>query len=199
MYRPMAHKGTIGNPPRGPGGPQGFSGLGGIPLKPSLGGIGGKLVHPKGSWVPYKPFPSQKILGNLVGDRSLHKVMFFGPPFLDAKTAPGLPGPRSGIGGYKNGVRGQKYQSWTMKNPAESTGQCPKRGHTQGHMLQVMANFVLVAGGHHFFSGGGSLPLGRSLCPSVTQREHDHVISSWLQFLPSQWPSLSIMFFLLLL
>ena len=92
--RPMAHKGTIGNPPRGPGGPLEFSDLGEIPVNPSLGGFGGKLVHPKGSWVPYKAFPSQKFPGNLVGDQSLHKIMFSGPPFCAQKGPPGLQGPR---------------------------------------------------------------------------------------------------------
>ena len=53
------------------------------------------MVHPKGSWVPHKPFPSQKILGNLVGDQSLHKVMFLGT-FL---------GPKRGLKKY-NFVKG---------------------------------------------------------------------------------------------
>ena len=78
------------------------------------------MVHPKGSWVPYKPFPSQKILGNLVGDQSLHKVMFFGPPFWAQK------GPRAsqaldlGLGAPKmgSGVKNIKVgDSKTMQNP----------------------------------------------------------------------------------
>ena len=43
-----------------------------------MGGFREILVHPRGSWVPWKPFPSKKLLGNLVGDQSLHKIKFFG-------------------------------------------------------------------------------------------------------------------------
>ena len=48
MYRPMAHKGTIGNPPRGSGRPRGFSDLGEILVKPSPGRDWGKIGTPKG-------------------------------------------------------------------------------------------------------------------------------------------------------
>ena len=81
----MAHKGTIGNPPRGPGVPLGSSDLEEIAVKPSPGRAWPKIGTPKGFLGLYKSFPSQKIQGNLVGGRSLHKVMFFGPPFWAQK------------------------------------------------------------------------------------------------------------------
>ena len=121
------------------------------------------MVHPKGSWVPYKPFPSQKIWANLVGDQSLHKVMFFGSPFWAPKGPPGLPGPRCGVwapkcvaGAPKMGL-GQKYQSCVLKNHAEPTGRCPKRS----HMLQVMAPNHFGVGALNF--GVNPLPLGQLL------------------------------------
>ncbi len=40
---------------------------------------------PKRSLVTIEPFPSQKILGNRVGDRSLRIVMFFGAPVWGPK------------------------------------------------------------------------------------------------------------------
>ena len=64
---------------QGPRGALGFWGLEKICVKTFPGRVWGKLAYPKGSQVPYKPFPSQKILGTPVGDLFLHKVMFFGP------------------------------------------------------------------------------------------------------------------------
>ena len=46
------------------------------------------MVHPQGTSVPYKPIPSQKKLGNLSGDQSLHTVMFFGPLLWTQKGGP---------------------------------------------------------------------------------------------------------------
>ena len=124
------------------------------------------MVHPKGSWVPHKPFPLQKILGNLMGDQSLQKVMIFGPLFLGPKRAPGLPGPTSGVGGSKHGVRSQTYQSQGIKNHAEFTGQCPKRS----HLLRVMAPTILgwesqILGGNHSAPGATPLTQGQPICP----------------------------------
>ena len=48
LYRPIAHKGTMGNPPRGPRGPKGFSDLGGILVKPSPGRDWGEIGTPRG-------------------------------------------------------------------------------------------------------------------------------------------------------
>ena len=70
------------------------------------------MVHPKSSRV-LKPFPSQKNVGNLVGDQSLHKNMFVRTPFLGQKS----PRPSRNPQGYKLGVRGRKYQSWVPKKP----------------------------------------------------------------------------------
>ena len=135
----MAHKGTIGNPPRGPGGPRGFSDLGKIPVKPLPGRVWGEMATPKGFLGPLQTIPLAKNPGKPHGGPIPPQSYVFRAPFLGPKRAPGLPGPTSGVGGSKNGVRGQKYQSCRSKNHAESTGQCIKRG----HMLQVIAKNVL--------------------------------------------------------
>jgi len=159
LYRPMAHKGTIGNPPRGPGGPTGFSDLGKIPVKPSPGRDWGELATPKGFLGTTQTIPLAKNPGKPRGGPIPPQSYVFRAPFWGPKRAPGLPGPTSGVGGSKNGVRGQKYQSWGIKNHAESTGQCPKRS----HMLQVMAHNRFGVGAPNFW--GQPLPIGQPLCP----------------------------------
>ena len=126
-------------------GPRGFSDLGKIPVKPLPGRGWVKLVHPKGSWVPDKLFPSQKILANLAGDQSLHRAIFSGP-ILGPQKAPRPLGTQTWTWGSKNGVWGQKYQSCVLKNHAESTGRCSN----QGHMLQVMTQNRFGVGGSNW-------------------------------------------------
>ena len=97
LYRPMAHKGTIGSPPRGPGGPPGFSGLGTILVKPFPGRVWGEIGTPKGSWVPCKhmqTIPLAKNPGKPRGVPIPPQSYVFRAPFLAPKGPPGLRGPR---------------------------------------------------------------------------------------------------------
>ena len=84
---------------------QWFWGLGGeIRAKPFSERVGGrKLVHPNASWVPYKPFPSQKSLGNPRRGPIPPQSYAFRVPLWGPKRAPGLPGPRCGVGAPKMG------------------------------------------------------------------------------------------------
>ena len=159
LYRPMAHKGPIGNPPRGPRGSTGFSDLGKILVKPSPGRVWGKLVHPKGSWVPWKPFPSQKILGNLAGNQSLYKVMFFGPPFLGPKRPWASQGLPLGLGAPKmgSGVKNIKVrESKTMQNPLVNA--------PNGAICCKLWPQTILGWGPQIL-GGQPLPIGQPLCP----------------------------------
>ena len=155
MYRPMAHKGPIGNPPRGPGGPSGFSGLGEIPVKPPPGRDRGKIGTPKGFLGTIQTIPLLKNPGKLRGEPIPPQSYVFRAPFFGPKRAPGPSGPQTLTLGFKNGVRGQKYQSCVSKKHAEPNGRCPKRG----HMLQVRAKFVF---------GVGPQILGSTPCPGAT-------------------------------
>ena len=130
----MAHKGTIGNPPRGPGGPLEFSGLGGIPVKPLPGRVWGEMATPKGFLGRVETIPLAKNPGKPRGGPIPSQNHVFRAPILGPKGPPRPPGPQTLAWGSKNGSWGQKYQSCGPKNHAESTGQCPK----WGHMLQVM-------------------------------------------------------------
>ena len=65
-------------------------------------------------------YPGRKT-GNLVVDRSLHKIMFFGPPVLGPKNDPRLLGPRCGAWAPKIGsgvkcikVAGRKTMQKTL-------------------------------------------------------------------------------------
>ena len=149
MYRPMAHKGTIGNPPRGPGGPRGFSDLGKIPVKPAPGGDWKEIGTPKGFLGTIQTIPLFTNPGKPRGGPIPPQSYVFRAPFLGPQRAPGPSWAKMWGRGSKNGVQGQKYQSCGSKNHAESTGQCFKRG----HMLQVMAKNVLGVVGQKWGRG----------------------------------------------
>ena len=131
----MAHKGTIGNPPRGPGGAKGFSDLGEISVKPSPGrALCGNWYTQRVPGYFGKHSPRKKSWETSWGTDPPTKLCFSGPLFRPKKS----PGPsRTQFWGWVLQEWGlsQKYQSWGMNNHAESTSQCPKRS----HMLQVMA------------------------------------------------------------
>ena len=131
----MAHKGTIGNPPRGPGGPLEFSGLGEIPVKPLPGRVWGEIGTPKGFLGTMQTIPLLKNPREPHGEPIPPQSYVFEAPFFGPQRAPGPSWAKMWGQGSKNGVRGQKYQSCVLKNHAESNGRCPKRG----HMMQVMA------------------------------------------------------------
>ena len=124
-----------------------------------MGGIGGKLVHPKGSRVPHKLFPSQNNVGSLVGDQSLHKVMFFGPLFGPNK-GPGPPraylwgwgAPKMGSGVKHIKVRKSK----TMQNPLVNA--------PNGAICCKLWPQTILGWGPQIL-GGNPSPQGRPLCP----------------------------------
>ena len=116
------------------------------------------MVHPKGSWVPYKPFPSQKLQGNLVGDQSLHKVMFFGPLF----------GPPKGPWAFLGQGVGSGLQKWVPGSTiSKLVNEKPCRTHWS---MPQTEPYVASYGQVRFWGWGpqnwGWLPsLGRHLCP----------------------------------
>ena len=130
------------------------------------------MVHPKGSWVPHKPFPSQKILGNLVGDRSLHKVMFFGPPFWAPKGPQASQGLPLGLGAPKWGLRSNISKlgnqkpcriHWSMPQTEPYVASYdPKPFWGGGPNFGGVNAFPL---GNHSAPGATPLPLGQPLCP----------------------------------
>ena len=89
----------------------GFSVVREIPVKPPSGRVWGEIDTPKGLLGTIETLPLAKKLGNLVGDQSLHKVMFFRPPFGAPKGAADLLGPRCGFGAPKSGVGAPKIGS----------------------------------------------------------------------------------------
>ena len=127
--RPMALKGTIGNPPRGPGPPLEFSGSVEVLVKPLPGRVWGA------NWCTIQTIPLAKKAGKTSRGPIPSQNHVFRAPILGPKGAPRPPGTQTLTWGFKNGSQGQKYQSCRLKNQAESSGRCPKRS----HMLQVMA------------------------------------------------------------
>ena len=99
--RPQAHKGTIGNPPRGPGGPLEFSGSGEIPVKRLPGRVWGEIGTPKGFLGTMEAIPLAKNPGKPRGGPIPPQSYFFGVPFGAQKGALGLLGPRCRVGAQK--------------------------------------------------------------------------------------------------
>ena len=112
-----AHKGTIGNPPRGPGGPRGFSDLGKIPVKPLPGRVWGEMATTKGFLGTIQTIPLAKNLGKPHGGPIPPQSYVFRAPFLGPQRAPGPSWAKMWGRGSKNGVLGQKYQSCGSKKP----------------------------------------------------------------------------------
>ena len=99
------HKGTIGNPPRGPGGPLEFSGSGEIPVKPLPGRVWGEIGTPKGFLGTIETIPLAKNLGKPRGGPIPPQSYVFRAPFWAPKGLGGLLGPRCGVGAPKMGSR----------------------------------------------------------------------------------------------
>ena len=106
LYRPMAHKGPIGNPPRRPGGPKGFSDLGEIPVKPSPERDWGEIGTPKGFLGTTQTIPLAKNPGKPRGGPIPSQSHVFRAPILGPKRGPGPLGTQAWTWGSKNGVRG---------------------------------------------------------------------------------------------
>ena len=89
LYRPLAHKGTMGHPPKGPGGPPGFSGLGKIPVKPFPGKVWGEIGPPKGFLGTIQTILPAKRPGIPHGRPIPPQRNVFQAPFLGARRGPG--------------------------------------------------------------------------------------------------------------
>ena len=115
----MAHKGTIGNPHKGPGGPRAlrFSDLGEIPAKPSPGRVWGNIGTPKRFLGIMQTIPILKNPGKPDGGPIPPQSYIFRVPFLGSTRAPGLPGPRSGVGGSKKWCLGSKASKLGNEKP----------------------------------------------------------------------------------
>ena len=113
LYKPIAHKGTIGNPPRGPGGPRGFLDLGEIPVKPLPGRGWGEMATPKGFLGGVETIPLAKNPGETSwGTNPSTKSCFPGPHFGPKKVPQAFGDPDPDLGLQKWGP-GSK----TMQNP----------------------------------------------------------------------------------
>ena len=105
-----AHKGTIGNPPRGPGGPGGFSDLGKILVKPLPGRVWGEMATPKGFLGTIQTNPLAKNLGKPCGGPIPPQNYVFQAPFLGPKRDPRPSWAKMWGRGYKNWFRGQNIK-----------------------------------------------------------------------------------------
>ena len=89
--RPWAHKGTIGNPPRGPGGPPGIFGFGGNPCKTfPWEGLGGNGHTQRLPGYHTNHSPRKKSWETSWGTNPSTKLCFWGPLFGPQK-GPGPP------------------------------------------------------------------------------------------------------------
>ena len=129
MYRPMAHKGTIGNPPRGPGGPPGIFGFGRNPCKTApWEGLGGNWYTQRVPGYHANHSPLEKSQGTSWGTNPSTKLCFSGPLFGPPKG----PGPFLGqdVGsGLQKLAPGSKISKLRVEKLKESTGRCLNQSH----------------------------------------------------------------------
>ena len=84
LYRPMAHKGTIGHPPRAPGGLLGFPGLGKILVNQFSGRVWGEIGTPKRflgtiQTIPLAKNPGKPCGGPIPPQNHVFRAPIFGP------------------------------------------------------------------------------------------------------------------------
>ena len=109
--------------PTGAQGPPGFFGFGGNTVKPFPGRAWGQIGTPKGLLGAIQTIPLAENLRKPCGG-SLHKVMFFGPPFWAPKGALGLPGPR--CRGLQKWIPGSEISKLRIEKPCRTHWSLPQ-------------------------------------------------------------------------
>ena len=89
-----------------------------------------------------------------MGDQSLHKLMFSGPPFWAQKGPRAFGAPDPDLGLQKWGL-GSKISKLGNQQPCRIHSQCPKRGHMLQVMAPTMSGLGPKFGVENWFKSGG--------------------------------------------
>ena len=127
------------------------SGLGEILVKHFAGRVLGDMATPKGFLGTIQTIPLAKILRNLLGYQSLHRIMFSGPPFSPKKGSQAFLGQDVGPGLQKWGP-GSKISKLRVEKPCRIQWSMPQTG-----------PYVASDGQKLFWGGGPQLGGGFAL------------------------------------